>query len=152
MLILVNPMRGRLNNAVLTVLLVMPQKFIHEVCSVPTKPLKKVSSIARLWRSGPTNGENYKIISVECMKGGLSNGRLSNVSLMSLDSGSSKGNLMPPDLVGQWSLPESGNPHITRGMKGCIEWPQGAQKNSLKAKLMEARMESQKVQLRHVLK
>ncbi|KAK0599000.1 hypothetical protein LWI29_001402 [Acer saccharum] len=31
---------------------------ISEVYSVPTKPLKKVSSIARLWRSGPTNGEN----------------------------------------------------------------------------------------------
>ncbi|KAK0607413.1 hypothetical protein LWI29_014573 [Acer saccharum] len=97
-----------------------------EVCSVPTKPLKKVSSIARLWRSGPTNGENYKIISVECMKGRLSNGRLSNVSLMSLDRRSGKGDLSPPNLVGQWSLPESGNPLITRGMKGCIEWPQGA--------------------------
>ncbi|KAK3199678.1 hypothetical protein Dsin_023093 [Dipteronia sinensis] len=125
---------------------------ISEVCSVPTKPLKKVSSIARLWRSGPTNGENYKIISVEGMKGRLSNGRLSNVSLMSPDRGSGKGDLSPPDLAGQWSSPESGNPHITRGMKGCIEWPRGAQKNSLKAKLMEARMESQKVQLRHVLK
>ena len=79
------------------------------------------------------------------MKGGLSNGRLFNLSLMSPDRGSSKGYLSPPDLVGQWSSPESGNPHITRGMKGCIEWPRGAQKNSLKAKLMEARMESQKV-------
>ncbi|KAK1562084.1 hypothetical protein Q3G72_005914 [Acer saccharum] len=116
-----------------------------EVCSVPTKPLKKVSSIARLWRSGPTNGENYKIISVEGMKGRLSNGRLSNVSLTSPDRWSSKGDLSPPDLVGQWSSPESGNPHITRGMKGYIEWPRDA-------KLMEARMESQKVQLRHVLK
>ncbi|KAK0601197.1 hypothetical protein LWI29_022093 [Acer saccharum] len=125
---------------------------ISEVCLVSTKPLKKVSSIARLWRSGPTNGENYKIISIKGMKGRLSNGRLSKVSLMSPDRGSGKGNLSPLDLVGQWSSPESGNPHITRGMKGWIEWPRGAQKNSLKAKLMEARMESQKVQLRHVLK
>ncbi|KAK4851039.1 hypothetical protein QYF36_011976 [Acer negundo] len=122
-----------------------------EVCSVPIKPLK-VSSIARLWRSGPTNGENYKIISAKGMKGGLSDGTLSNVSLMSPDRGSGKGDLSPPDLVGQWSSPESGSPHITCGMKGCIEWPRGAQKNSLKAKLMEASMESQKVQLRHVLK
>ncbi|KAK0601783.1 hypothetical protein LWI29_027355 [Acer saccharum] len=74
-----------------------------------TKPLK-VSSIARLWRSGPTNGENNKIISVEGMKGGLSNGRLSNVSLMSPDRGSGKGDLSPPDLVGQWSSPKSGKP------------------------------------------
>ncbi|KAK4851613.1 hypothetical protein QYF36_016781 [Acer negundo] len=99
---------------------------ISEVCSVPTMPLKKVSSTARLWRSGPTNGENYKIISVEGMKGRLSIGRLSNVSLMSPDRGSGKGDLSTPDLVGQWSSPESGNPHITRGMKRCIEWPRGA--------------------------
>ncbi|TXG67787.1 hypothetical protein EZV62_009062 [Acer yangbiense] len=97
---------------------------ISEVCSVPTKPLKKVSSIGRLWKSGPNNGENYKIISAECMKGRFSNGRLSNVSFMSPDRGSGKGDLSPPDLVGQCSLPESGNPHITHGMKGCIEWPQ----------------------------
>ncbi|TXG67579.1 hypothetical protein EZV62_008854 [Acer yangbiense] len=97
---------------------------ISEVCSVPTKPLKKVSSIGRLWRSGPNNGENYKIISAECMKGRFSNGRLSNVSFMSPDRGSGKGDLSPPDLVGQCSLPESGNPHITHAMKGCIEWPQ----------------------------
>ncbi|KAL5735936.1 hypothetical protein ACOSQ2_030724 [Xanthoceras sorbifolium] len=116
-----------------------------------TQLLKSVYSIARLWRSGPTNGENYKIILVEGIKGRLSNGRLSNVSLMSPDRGSGKDGLSPPDLAGQWSSPESGNPRITRGMKGCIEWPRGAQKNSLKAKLMEARMESQKVQLRHVL-
>ncbi|TXG67577.1 hypothetical protein EZV62_008852 [Acer yangbiense] len=97
---------------------------ISEVCSVLTKPLKKVSSIGRLWKSGPNNGENYKIISAECMKGRFSNGRLSNVSFMSPDRGSGKGDLSPPDLVGQCSLPESGNPHITHGMKGCIEWPQ----------------------------
>ncbi|KAJ4726072.1 Actin cytoskeleton-regulatory complex pan-like protein [Melia azedarach] len=127
---------------------------ISEVCSVPSKPLKKVSSIARLWRSCPNNGENYKIITVEGTKGRLSvsNGRLSNGSVASPDRGSDKGGLSPPDLVGQWSSPDSGNPHITRGMKGCIEWPRGAQKNSLKAKLLEARMESQKIQLRQVLK
>ncbi|KAK2639698.1 hypothetical protein Ddye_027493 [Dipteronia dyeriana] len=67
---------------------------------VLTKPLKNVSSISRLWRSGPTNGENYKIISVEDMKGRLSNERLSTVSLMSPDRGG-KGNLNPLDLVGQ---------------------------------------------------
>lgn len=126
---------------------------ISEVCSVPTKPLKKVSSIARLWRSGANNGDNYKIITVDGTKGRLSvsNGRLSNGSLASPDRGSGNGGLSPSDL-GQWSSPDSGNPHITRGMKGCIEWPRGAQKNSLKAKLLEARMESQKVQLRQVLK
>ncbi|XVE50631.1 hypothetical protein DITRI_Ditri01bG0179000 [Diplodiscus trichospermus] len=125
---------------------------ISEVCSLPARQLKKVSSIARLWRSCPNNGENYKIISVQGINGRLSNGRKSNGGLMSPDQGSGKGGLSPPDLVGQWSSPDSGHPHITRGMKGCIEWPRGAQKNSLKAKLLEARMDSQKVQLRHVLK
>ncbi|KAF5728404.1 hypothetical protein HS088_TW21G00551 [Tripterygium wilfordii] len=125
---------------------------ISEVCSMPTKQLKKVSSIASLWRSCPINGENYKIITVEGINGRISNGRKSSVGIVSPDQGSSNGGVSPPDLVGHWSSPDSGNPHIARGMKGCIEWPRGAQKNSLKAKLLEARMGSQKVQLRHVLK
>ncbi|OWM88759.1 coiled-coil domain-containing protein 102A-like [Punica granatum] len=131
-----------------------PVTEISEVCSVPAKQLKKASSIARLWRSCPNNGEtlNYKVVSVE----GLNNGRLSNArisnggGLISPDCGSGKGGYDSPG--GQWSSPETGNPHVTRAMKGCIEWPRGAQKNSLKAKLLEARMESQKVQLRQVLK
>ncbi|XVF70676.1 hypothetical protein PTKIN_Ptkin11bG0181700 [Pterospermum kingtungense] len=125
---------------------------ISEVCSLPARQLKKVSSIARLWRTCPNNGENYKIISVDGIKGRLSNGRKSNGSILSPDRVSGKGGLSPPELAGQWSSPDSSHPHITRGMKGCIEWSRGAQKNSLKAKLLEARMESQKVQLRHVLK
>ncbi|XP_021892937.1 uncharacterized protein LOC110810926 isoform X2 [Carica papaya] len=124
---------------------------ISEVCSVPNRHPKKVSSIARLWRSCPNNGENYKIISVEGLNARLSNGRKSSGAVMSPDRGSGKSGLSPNDMVEQWSSPDSGNPHI-RGMKGCIEWPRGAQKHSLKAKLLEARMESQKVQLRHVLK
>ncbi|PRQ31799.1 hypothetical protein RchiOBHm_Chr5g0039421 [Rosa chinensis] len=122
---------------------------ISEVCSVPIKQSKKVSSIARLWRSGPNNEDNYKIISVEGINGRLSNGRISKGDILSPDRGSGKGGLSPSDLVGQWSSPDSGNHHI-RGMKGCI--PLGAQKNSLKARLLEARLDSQKVQLRHVLK
>ncbi|XWS11217.1 hypothetical protein CRYUN_Cryun38cG0065300 [Craigia yunnanensis] len=125
---------------------------ISEVCSLPAKQLKKVSSIARLWRSCPNNGENYKIVSVEGTNGRLSNGRKFNGGIMSPDQVSGKGGLSPLDFVGQWSSPESGHPHVTSGMKGCMEWPRGSQKNSLKARLLEARMDSQKVQLRHVLK
>ncbi|KAI4308011.1 hypothetical protein L6164_031130 [Bauhinia variegata] len=122
---------------------------ISEVCSVPpTKQSKKVSSIARFWRSCPNNGDNYKIISVEGVNGRLSNGRLSNGTTMSPDRCSGKGGLSPQDLQCHLSSPESGNPH--KGMKGCI--PRTTQKNSLKARLLEARMESQKLQLRHVLK
>nr|XP_043606030.1 uncharacterized protein LOC122578189 [Erigeron canadensis] len=121
---------------------------ITEVCAVPSKHPKKGSSISRLWRSS-YSGENCKIISVEGLNGRLSNGtHLSNVTHLSPDrfSGAS---------ASDWSCsPGSGsNPHITKGMKGCIEWPRGVmQKNSLKAKLLEARMESQKIQLRQVLK
>ncbi|XP_009779367.1 uncharacterized protein [Nicotiana sylvestris] len=122
---------------------------ISEVCSGPGRQLKKVSSISRLWKS---NGDNYKKISVEGMNGRLSNGRLSNCAVLSPDHGSSKSGFSPSDLAGQWSSPDSTNPQITRGMKGCIEWPRNSHKHSLKSKLLEARMESQKVQLRHVLK
>ena len=77
------------------------------------------------------------------------NGRLSNGSINSSDRGSAEGEISPEDLVGQWTSPDSGNPHITRGM---IQWPRGMQQSSLKAKLLEARMESQKIQLKQVLK
>lgn len=115
-----------------------PVTDVSEICSVPTRHRKKVSSISRLWRSYPSNGDNHKIISIEGING-LS------------DHGSAKG-LSPQDSVGQLNSPDLGNPNITQGMKGCIEWPRNAQKNSLKAKLLTARMESQKIQLRHVLK
>ncbi|OIW16347.1 hypothetical protein TanjilG_19063 [Lupinus angustifolius] len=123
---------------------------ISEVCSIPTKQPKKVSSITKLWRSGLNNGDNYKIISVDGINGRLSNGRLSNVGITSPDYGSGKGGLSPQDLLYRLSSPESGNPHSHLGMKGCI--PRSTQKNSLKSKLLEARVESQKIQLRHVLK
>ncbi|KAL6999295.1 hypothetical protein U1Q18_000457 [Sarracenia purpurea var. burkii] len=161
-----------------------PATEISEVCVAPKTHFKKVSSISRLWRSCPNNGENFRIISVEETNGRLSNGRLSNGSIVSPDRGSVKSGIIPADLngrlsngrlsngsivspdrgsvksgispaelVGQWSSPDSGNnPHIARGMKGCIEWPRGVQKSSLKAKLLEARMESQKIQLKQVLK
>ncbi|KAK8648579.1 hypothetical protein V6N13_129328 [Hibiscus sabdariffa] len=116
-----------------------PNTEISEVCSYPARQSKKVSSIARLWRSCPNNGENYKIISVEG-----ANGRFSNGGIVSPDRGSGKGGLSPS--VEQWSSPDSGYPNITKGMKGCIDWPRVVQKNSLKAKLLEARMESQKAE------
>ncbi|CAH8335363.1 unnamed protein product [Eruca vesicaria subsp. sativa] len=141
-----------------------PTTEISEVCSVPRRSSKKVSSIAKLWRSsgasnnGDRDNNSFKVISVEGMNGGrVSNGRKSSVGMVSSpERGSSKGGFSPMmDLVGQWSSsPEGGShPHVNRGgMKGCIEWPRGAQKHSLKAKLIEARIESQKVQLKHVLK
>ncbi|KAF8391553.1 hypothetical protein HHK36_023859 [Tetracentron sinense] len=132
---------------------VSPNTETSEVCSVSAKrSKKKASSISRLWRSCPNNVENYKIISVDGMNGRLLNGRISNGGTTSTDQGSGEGGLSPQGLVGQWSSPDAENQHVIQGMKGCIEWPRGTQKNSLKSKLLEARMESQKIQLRHVLK
>ncbi|KAJ1407916.1 hypothetical protein SESBI_23946 [Sesbania bispinosa] len=72
---------------------------------------KKVSSIKRgFGGQGGQPGENYRI-SVEGMKWEA--------------------------FKGQVESPDSGNLH-NRGMKGCI--PRSAQKNSLKARLLEARM------------
>ncbi|KAI3717896.1 hypothetical protein L1987_69807 [Smallanthus sonchifolius] len=124
---------------------------INEVRLVPNNKVpKKGSSISRLWRSSySNNGENCKIISMEGLNERLSSGsHVSNGTQLSPDRSSGVS-------ASEWSCsPGSGsNPHITKGMKGCIEWPRGVmQKNSLKAKLLEARIESQKVQLRQVLK
>ncbi|XP_020256853.1 uncharacterized protein LOC109833548 [Asparagus officinalis] len=130
---------------------------ISEVCSVGTKQSrKKGSSIARFWRSSyQSNGENGHRNSFEAANGRLLNGRLSNARMssatLSSDGKSGEGGLSSPS-VGQWSSPDSVNPNINRGIKGCIEWPRGMQKHSLKAKLLEARIESQKIQLRQALK
>ncbi|CAL9130219.1 unnamed protein product [Musa textilis] len=150
-------------------------------CSTNAMSRKKVSSIRRLWRSSThdiiedlkrtpdevkpgslsdgrisngtqasTNGEEYQKVSVEHTNGRLSNGMIS-IGTLSPDLGFGEVGLSPGSVT-QWSSADSLNLHTTRGMKGCIEWPQGNQKYSLKAQLMEARMESRKIQLRHVLR
>lgn len=119
-----------------------PVTEISEVCSAPSKQTKKIKSISRLWRSRTKNDDIYKIISVDGVKTRLSDSGVSN--------GSGKDGCNPSDMVG-WSSPDSVNPHLNRGRKVCMERPHGAQKNSLKNKLLEARKESQKLQLRQVL-
>ncbi|MBA0803907.1 hypothetical protein Gohar_014069 [Gossypium harknessii] len=126
-----------------------PTTEFSEVCSLPARQFKKVSSMAKLWRSCPNNGEKYKTISVEGTNGRLSTGRKSNWSIMSLEKWSVKGGFSPSEMLGQWSSPDSTHPPVT---KRCSEWSCSAQPTSLKAKLLEARAETQKVQLRHVLK
>ncbi|KAK4373921.1 hypothetical protein RND71_004598 [Anisodus tanguticus] len=121
---------------------------ISEVCSGPARQLTEVSSASKL-KSRRSNGDNFKIKLLEGTNGKLSNGRLSNGAIPSPDHNSSKGG---SELGQEWSSPESAISQITRGMKGCIECPHNSQKKSLKAKLLQARTESQKVQLRQVLK
>lgn len=124
---------------------------ISEVFSSATRQSrKKGSSITRLWRSScpKKGGEIYKKHLFEATIGRLSNGRLSSATTLSPDTTTRSGEaeLSSPS-VGQWSSPDSVNP-----TKGCVEWPRGVQqKHSLKSKLVEARMRSQKIQLRQAL-
>ncbi|KAJ0264560.1 Actin cytoskeleton-regulatory complex pan-like protein [Hirschfeldia incana] len=111
-----------------------PLREIKEVCSVPRRQSKKVSSMAKLWSS------------LEGINGRVSNARKSNAGMVP----PGKGGFSTLDLVG--SSPDSAYANVNRGgMKGCIEWPRGTHKNNVKTKLMEAQVESQKVQLKHVL-
>ncbi|KAK8633497.1 hypothetical protein V6N13_014342 [Hibiscus sabdariffa] len=119
------------------------------VCSLPDKQLKKVAPMARLWRSCQKKGEKYKIISLEGTKSRLSNGRKLNWDVMFPDQESINSGFSLSEMVGQWSSPDSTHPHMT---KRCTESSSSSQTSSLKAKLLEARTETQKVQLRHVLK
>ncbi|KAG0469809.1 hypothetical protein HPP92_016509 [Vanilla planifolia] len=43
---------------------------------------------------------------------------------------------LSPPRIDQWNSPDLANRHLSRGMKGCIEWSRGLQKHSLKAKLL----------------
>nr|XP_009420220.1 PREDICTED: uncharacterized protein LOC104000017 isoform X2 [Musa acuminata subsp. malaccensis] len=147
---------------------------IIEVSTTNAKSRKKVSSICRLWRSSAhdnvedlkkrslsngristgtplasNNCEEYKKLSAEYTNG-RPDGRISNGNL-SPDMGLVEAGLSPRS-IGHLNSPDLLNSHIPRGTKGCIEWPRSDQKHGLKAKLLEARMGSQKIQLRHVLK
>ncbi|KAK4588332.1 hypothetical protein RGQ29_019353 [Quercus rubra] len=125
---------------------------ISEVCSLSDKKIKqKASPVSNPWKSHPSNGEFYKILIDEGNQR-LSNGTISSVKKASPCRGSAEGEPGCQDTVAQQSAPDSANPHITRGMKGRIEWPRGIQKHNTKAKLLEVKIESQKSQLRHILK
>uniref|UniRef100_J3MR09 Uncharacterized protein n=1 Tax=Oryza brachyantha TaxID=4533 RepID=J3MR09_ORYBR len=109
---------------------------------------KKESAISKLLKSSPLKScEIFKKDVVEMMNGRSSNERLSNGMHSSNEGANQDVGLSSPS-IGQWSSPDSMNSQLNRGFRGCMEM---VQKQSLKAKLLEARMESQKIQLRHVL-
>ncbi|KAF0897783.1 hypothetical protein E2562_000493 [Oryza meyeriana var. granulata] len=112
------------------------------------QPKKKESAISKLWKSSPLkNCEIFKKDAVDMMNGRSSNERLSKGMNPSNEGANQDVGLSSPS-IGQWSSPDSMNSQLNRGFRGCMEL---VQKQSLKAKLLEARMESQKIQLRHVL-
>lgn len=120
-----------------------PSSETNQVSVSMKKSNNKSTSLSKILRSDDCD-RIYKLISSEGDKR-LPNGTMSSgeTSAPVRHSGRRRA---------QWISTSLANPHITRGMKGCIEWPRAIQKNVLKAKLSEARIESQKTQLRHVLK
>uniref|UniRef100_A0A6N2KY17 Uncharacterized protein n=1 Tax=Salix viminalis TaxID=40686 RepID=A0A6N2KY17_SALVM len=121
-----------------------------DVYAVSGESMQKATSISKLSRSAQYNNKCYEI-TADDSDGVVLNGKISNKE-MSPRRKSWEGMLQHQDSVEQCSSPELVNPHVTQGIKQGIKWSRGIQKNSLKAKLLEARMESQKAQLRSVLK
>ncbi|PAN33947.1 hypothetical protein PAHAL_6G059100 [Panicum hallii] len=112
------------------------------------QPKKKESAISKLWKSSPLKNYEFRTKDAAEMTNGrsssasLPNGVFSNAKGLNLDMGDSTPS------TAQWSSPDSMNSQLNRGFRGCMEL---VQRQSLKAKLLEARMETQKIQLRHVL-
>ncbi|KAI0497885.1 hypothetical protein KFK09_021123 [Dendrobium nobile] len=127
---------------------------ISEVCSITTRQSrKKGSSLSRFWKSSHgSNAEDLKKISFELTNGRLCNGRSFNATATLSSSRMSTETGISPASACNWSSSDLLNSHISNGVTGRVEWPQSTKKQSLKAKLMDARIQSQKVQLRQVLK
>jgi len=120
---------------------------ISEVCSATAGRSRNKRSFVGLWRS--SNSVDQKKMGPNILNGRLSNARMSNVA----ESPDLKNGEVydSPQSAGQWR-PDLLNPDIVRAIKGCIEWPRGVQKHNLKSKLLEARIDGSKVQLRQALK
>ncbi|KAL3576079.1 hypothetical protein D5086_021362 [Populus alba] len=127
-----------------------PDTQSSEVYLVPEESMCKASSISKLSRSGQYNIKCSEITADD------SDGMVLSENISKKETyprrKSREDRLQHKDSVEQWSSPELVNPHVTHGIKERIKRPRATQKNSLKAKLLEARMESQKTQLRGVLK
>ncbi|CAO2187284.1 unnamed protein product [Urochloa humidicola] len=112
------------------------------------QPKKKESAISKLWKSSPLKNCEFRtkdaaeITNGRSSSASLPNGVFSTAKGLNFDMGDSTPS------TAQWSSPDSMNSQLNRGFRGCMEL---VQRQSLKAKLLEARMESQKFQLRHVL-
>ncbi|OQU78252.1 hypothetical protein SORBI_3009G185900 [Sorghum bicolor] len=116
------------------------------ICSTTGENHRKGSSFARLWRS--SNGDGRRKTGSDLLNGRLSSSRMPNAAL-SPDLKNSEVCQVSPS-VGDWS-PDLLNPRVVRAMKGGVEWPQGTQKRTQKSKLINARTNGRKVQLRQAL-
>ncbi|KAL5229916.1 hypothetical protein ABZP36_028692 [Zizania latifolia] len=118
---------------------------ISEVCSTTAeKYRKKGSSFGRLWRSS-SNGNDHKKTGSELLNGMLSSGRMSNAALSPSLKNGEVCTVSPS--IGEWSS-DLLNPHVVRAMKGAQKHNQP----NLNSKLLEAKLDGRKVQLRQALK
>lgn len=86
------------------------------------------------------------------MKRKASSGSKLRSSMSNGTTGTIAGVISPCEGSFRYSESEAMNPHITRGMKGCVEWRRGGTKSNLKVVSLDARVRSQKLQLQHILK
>lgn len=131
-----------------------PNTEISEVFSSSgEQPEQKTYSVCKLRRSLTSFGKFCKITSDE-VHGTHSNGTVSIAGTTSPRRKSVEGcsRLLQRDLVGRLFSSDSENPHITRGMKGFVEWPRGIQKKRSKVKCMKSMIESQRNQLHNLRK
>ncbi|VAI87839.1 unnamed protein product [Triticum turgidum subsp. durum] len=103
---------------------------------------KKQSAISKFSRPCPRNNHEIHQVDVEVDLVNSLNRRMYYDAGEAADRG--MGQSSPS--MGPWSSPSPDS--MNRGFTGCMEL---VQRHSLKAKLLEARMESQKIQLRRVL-
>ncbi|KAJ1428742.1 hypothetical protein SESBI_08847 [Sesbania bispinosa] len=143
---------------------------VNGVCSVSIGQSKwKVSPASKQLKSCPNDGttisytksSQHRRASDGFCKPKECNWRLTTGSIQSgetttcsssLCKGSVEGSLRQSELLGEGNSKDNMNPHITRGMKGCIEWPRGIPKSNSKVIALEERVKSQKSQLQHILK
>ncbi|XP_074586476.1 uncharacterized protein LOC141842153 [Curcuma longa] len=114
-----------------------------EICSItPRQSKKNMPYIGKFWRSS----RNKKKVLVELPNGKVIGRNVNTIVSPGVNS----------DEVGSSTLSlgmsVAINPHVSRGIKGCVEWRRGTKAKSWKTKLQEARMENQMAQLCHASK
>ncbi|KAL0442930.1 UNVERIFIED_CONTAM: hypothetical protein Slati_2015700 [Sesamum latifolium] len=129
----------------------------NEISSVSLKQSKKKksSTVSKLQRTLPRNDGTCKTILTNGISRRPSNGSISSIAPLASPQGvCDERAVNGQDLVGQWRSPDQRrNPHVVRAMKGHIEWRRGGiPRQGSAANLLKAKLESQKMILRNVLK
>ncbi|XP_011096068.1 uncharacterized protein LOC105175347 [Sesamum indicum] len=127
---------------------------ISSSVSLKQSKKKKSSTLSKLQRTLPRNEDTCKTILTDGISRRPSNGSISSIAPMASPQGVCSERVVDgQDFVGQWrSHDQQRNPHVVRAMKGHIEWRRGIPRQGSAANLLKAKLESQKMILRNVLK